>query len=163
MTKIVTNTSSKIVNQSQGKEQIQIWKKQGLEIIFTNGCFDIVHLGHVEYLEKARNMGDKLVLGLNSDESVSILKGADRPVNNLEARSRVLAAMEFINLVIPFFEDTPKNLIANILPNILVKGKDYEICNIVGADVVLKNGGRVETIDLVAGYSTSHLINKIKI
>lgn len=140
--------------------QTKEWRNEGLKVVFTNGCFDILHLGHIDYLEKARDLGDKLIVGLNDDKSVNRLKGKDRPINNLEARSRLLAALEFVDAVIPFSADTPLDLISYILPDILVKGKDYETSNIVGSDVVMKNGGSVETIAFVEGYSTTTLIEK---
>ena len=139
-----------------------MWKQQGKRIVFTNGCFDIVHLGHIDYLQKARNLGDKMVVGVNSDESVSRLKGSSRPVVDEYARQRMMASMQFVDAVVLFGEDTPLQLIQNILPDILVKGNDYTIENIVGSDVVIQNGGSVETIELVPGYSTSNLIKLIQ-
>lgn len=136
------------------------WKGSG-KVVFTNGCFDILHAGHVDYLEKARNFGDKLVVGLNTDSSVKRLKGTSRPVNPELARARVLAALEFVDAVVLFPEDTPLELIMSIRPDILVKGADYDIKNIVGADFVLNNGGRVETVPLTDGFSTSGIIGKI--
>jgi rfaE bifunctional protein nucleotidyltransferase chain/domain len=130
--------------------------------VFTNGCFDILHLGHLDYLEKSRNFGDKLVIGLNTDRSVSQLKGSNRPVNNEYARARMLAAMSFVDLVIAFDEETPLELIQKVKPDILIKGKDYSIDNIVGAEFVLENGGEVKTIELLEGYSTTEIIKKIK-
>lgn len=151
------------INSWQGlKEQVELWKKAGEKVVFSNGCFDILHLGHIDYLEKARSLGNRLVIGLNDDDSVRQLKGAERPVNNEIARARLLAALEFVDGVTIFSEDTPKELIAFLIPDILVKGSDYSIDNIVGADIVLANGGEVKTIDLVNGYSTSNLINKLK-
>ncbi len=132
------------------------------QVVFTNGCFDIVHLGHIDYLEKAREKGDLLVLGLNTDQSIQRIKGKNRPIVNEESRARLMAALQFVDYVILFDEDTPLNLIKSILPDILVKGNDYQTSNIVGADIVLSNGGKVETIQLVAGYSTSSIIEKIK-
>ena len=131
-------------------------------MVFTNGCFDILHLGHIDYLEKARAIGDKLVVGLNSDDSVRRLKGESRPVNDITARSRMLAALDFVDAVVPFEEDTPLALISELLPDVLIKGDDYQIENIVGSDVVIQNGGSVETIALVKGYSTTSIINKLK-
>ncbi|PIQ47857.1 MAG: D-glycero-beta-D-manno-heptose 1-phosphate adenylyltransferase [Cytophagales bacterium CG12_big_fil_rev_8_21_14_0_65_40_12] len=151
------------INSWQGlKEQVELWKKAGEKVVFSNGCFDILHLGHIDYLEKARSLGNRLVIGLNDDDSVRQLKGAERPVNNEIARARLLAALEFVDGVTIFSEDTPKELIAFLIPDILVKGSDYNVDNIVGADIVLANGGEVKTIDLVNGYSTSNLINKLK-
>ena len=155
-------TSSKILSLPQAIEQAAQWRIQGQRIVFTNGCFDIVHLGHIDYLEKARALGDRLVLGLNTDASVSRIKGPLRPVVNEYARSRMMAAMAFIDLVVLFDEPTPKELIEAIQPDILVKGDDYTVATIVGADFVLANGGTVETIPLVKGYSTTSLIERIK-
>lgn len=135
------------------------WKDQ--KVVFTNGCFDILHLGHVDYLEKAASKGDKLIVALNTDASVSKLKGPTRPVNNENARARIIAALAFVDAVIFFSEDTPLSLIKQLKPDILVKGSDYKISNIVGANIVMENGGKVETIDLVEGYSTTNIINKI--
>lgn len=155
-------TENKILQGPLLHDQISLWKKEGKKIVFTNGCFDIVHLGHIDYLQKARNLGDKLVVGVNSDSSVSRLKGSARPVTDEWARQRMMASFEFVDSVTLFDEDTPFRLISNILPEILVKGNDYSIENIVGADIVLQNGGSVETIELVQGYSTSAIIEKIR-
>lgn len=142
--------------------QVTEWKAQGRKIVFTNGCFDLLHLGHVDYLEKARSLGDKLVLGLNSDNSVSRFKGPNRPIQDQNSRARVLAALQFVDLVVFFNEDTPLNLITALQPDILVKGSDYLAENIVGADVVKSGGGVVKTIEFVPGYSTSKIVEKIK-
>ncbi len=155
-------TFEKIVAIESALKIISHWKSMGCKIVFTNGCFDLVHLGHIDYLEKARNKGDKLVLGLNTDASVNRLKGEKRPLVNEYARSRMMAAFQFVDLVILFDQPTPKDLIEQIVPDILVKGNDYTIDTIIGADFVIKNGGKVETIDLVEGYSTTKLIEKIK-
>lgn len=155
-------TESKILSLNKAKQQIEQWQSEGQKIVFTNGCFDIVHLGHIDYLEKSRNLGDKLVLGLNTDASVSRLKGETRPVINEYARARMMSAMEFIDAVILFDEPTPKELIETLCPNILVKGDDYSVENIVGADFVISHGGEVKTVPLVKGYSTSSIIEKIK-
>lgn len=155
-------TASKILSLPHAIEQAAQWRADGQRIVFTNGCFDIVHLGHIDYLEKARALGDRLVLGLNTDASVSRIKGPLRPVVNEYARARMMAAMQFIDLVVLFDEPTPKELIEAIRPDILVKGDDYTVATIVGADFVLANGGSVETIPLVKGYSTTSLIERIK-
>jgi len=155
-------TKQKIQPLDRSLPLIDNWKQQDLKIVFTNGCFDILHVGHVDYLEKARNAGDKLILGLNTDESVRKLKGSNRPVNDEWSRARILAALSFIDLVILFNEETPLNLIKTIKPDILVKGNDYDIENIVGAKFVMENGGKVITLDLVEGVSTTGIINKIK-
>jgi len=155
-------TQDKIKDRVEAKELVSKWKDAGDEVVFTNGCFDILHLGHVDYLEKARSLGNRLVLAVNTDASVKKLKGEHRPVNSEYARARILAALNFVDLVVLFGEDTPMELIEEILPDILVKGKDYDASNIVGADVVIEHGGKVETITLVAGYSTTGIIEKLK-
>jgi len=131
-------------------------------IVFTNGCFDILHPGHTDYLAKAKALGDVLVLGINSDESVQRLKGPHRPIQNLKARSLVLSALSSIDYVIAFTEDTPLNLIAKVQPSILVKGGDYTEETIVGASEVRAHGGSVEVIPFLEGYSTSKIEAKIK-
>lgn len=155
-------TSDKILTPEHLKTQVELWKKEGKKIVFTNGCFDILHLGHIDYLEKARALGDKLIVGINTDLSVQKIKGETRPVVNQYPRARMLAAMEFVDAVTHFEEDTPYELIKMVVPDILVKGNDYSIQNIVGADIVFENGGKVSTIDLVEGYSTTKIIDKIK-
>ena len=138
------------------------WKSENKNIAFTNGCFDLLHLGHVDYLEKARQKGDVLIVGLNSDVSVRNIKGPERPIMDEGSRSRLLASMFFVDAVVLFDEDTPLKLIAEIMPDVLIKGKDYQIDNIIGADIVMQHGGKVETIELVYGYSTSNVITHIK-
>ena len=156
------NTQSKIKTLEEAIKKVTEWQGQGYEMIFTNGCFDIVHLGHIDYLEKAKNLGDKLIVGINADASVKRLKGQTRPIVNEEARARMMAAFEFVDMVVIFNEDTPLQLIETLSPDVLVKGNDYTISNIVGADFVIDHGGKVETIELVKGYSTSTIIEKIK-
>lgn len=131
-------------------------------IVFTNGCFDLVHRGHVDYLSKARDLGDILIVGLNSDASVRRLKGEKRPISNQQSRATVLAAFAFVNYVVLFDDDTPINLIKHIRPDILVKGGDYSHDNVVGADFVESYGGRLELIPLVPGESTTNLVKKIE-
>jgi rfaE bifunctional protein nucleotidyltransferase chain/domain len=155
-------SADKIKNVDQAKRLVAEWKSSGHKIVFTNGCFDLLHLGHVDYLEKARALGDKLVLGLNTDDSVSRFKGPQRPIQDQDSRAHVLAALQFIDLVVFFNEDTPLDLISSLLPDVLVKGSDYLAENIVGADVVKKNGGVVKTIEYVPGYSTSRIVEKIR-
>lgn len=140
---------------------INDWRVEGEKIVFTNGCFDLMHLGHIDYLSKAADLGTKLVVGLNSDASTHKLKGPTRPITNEQSRSGVLASLFFVDAVILFSEETPLNLIKNIKPNILVKGADYTIENIVGAKEVLELGGNVKTIEFLAGYSTSAIEAKI--
>jgi D-glycero-beta-D-manno-heptose 1-phosphate adenylyltransferase len=155
-------TARKIRSLGEAKGQVKLWQAKGEKVVFTNGCFDLLHLGHVDYLEKARNLGDRLVIGLNTDDSVSRFKGPERPLQDQNSRARVLAALQFVDAVVFFNEDTPLNLISELLPNVLVKGSDYLAENIVGADVVKRNGGKVETIDFVPGYSTTRIVEKIK-
>lgn len=155
-------SKDKILDLGQLLELVAKWKEEGQKVVFTNGCFDIVHLGHVDYLEKARELGDKLVVGLNTDASVSRLKGPARPVVDEYARARMIASFSFVDAVTYFDEDTPYELIKQLVPDILVKGDDYTLDNIVGADIVMGNGGKVSTIKLVDGYSTTKIIRKIK-
>lgn len=136
-------------------------RENGKTVVFTNGCFDIIHSGHTQYLAKARQMGDCLFLGLNSDASVKRLKGEERPINNQDDRAIVLDALKAVDYVVLFEEDTPFNLIKQILPNLLVKGGDYKAEDIVGYDIVTQHGGDVVTISFVEGKSTTNIINKI--
>lgn len=131
-------------------------------IVFTNGCFDILHLGHVDYLIKARKLGDTLIVGINSDSSVKKLKGETRPVNNEQARVLLLASLEFVDFVIIFNEETPLELIKSINPDVLVKGGDYTVETVVGADYVLNYGGKVEIIPFLEGFSTTQIIQNLK-
>lgn len=159
----MTTAQSKIFKELPAAlELIRQWQAVGDTIVFTNGCFDILHLGHVDYLEKARHLGNKLVVGLNTDASIRHLKGPKRPLQDEMSRARVMASLLFTDMVILFAEDTPYELIAAIKPDILVKGDDYAIENIVGHDIVQKNGGIVKTITLVKGYSTTRIVEKIK-
>ena len=132
------------------------------KIVFTNGCFDVLHFGHVHYLLEAKKLGDILVVGLNSDDSVRRLKGPSRPINGEKERAFVLAALSFVDYVVLFEEDTPENLIKAVRPDVLVKGGDYALDQIVGADFVTQNGGTVTTIPFVEGYSSSHIIEQLK-
>jgi len=155
-------SADKIRVASEACKKIAEWKSKGERVVFTNGCFDILHLGHVDYLEKARNLGDRLVVGLNTDSSVSRFKGADRPVQDQNSRARVISSLQFVDMVVLFDEDTPKELISSLVPDVLVKGSDYLAENIVGADVVKRAGGEVTTLDFIPGYSTSKVIEKIR-
>ena len=138
------------------------WRAVGGSVVFTNGCYDILHPGHVELLAQCRSLGDHVVLGLNSDASVRRLKGADRPVNDQLSRAVVLAGLSFVDAIIIFEEDTPLELITQIKPDVLVKGGDYQASEIVGADVVKKNGGEVRIIPLVKGFSTTAVIDRMR-
>ena len=136
-------------------------KIEGKKIVFTNGCFDLVHAGHIDYLSKAKEMGDVLIVGLNSDNSVTRIKGKKRPILNEDERAFILSNMKAVDYVILFDEDTPQKLIEELMPDILVKGEDWAIDDIVGADVVLANGGKVKNIKFVNDQSTSKIIEKI--
>ncbi len=145
---------------------IELARQRGEKIVFTNGCFDILHAGHVRYLAQAKARGDKLVVGLNNDESIARLKGAERPINPLDERATVIAALASVDWVIPFGcvseNDTPAKLIEKVKPDVLVKGGDYKVSQIAGADFVLANGGQVEVLEFVNGCSTSNVIRKIQ-
>lgn len=152
---------SKIYTPETLKKAIALWRFADKKIVFTNGCFDLLHLGHIDYLSKAADMGSILIVGLNTDASVSRLKGANRPLNNENSRLHILASLFFINGVILFDEPTPYELIKMVAPDILVKGGDYNVEAIVGYDIVKENGGETRTIPFVPGYSTSAIEQKI--
>jgi len=152
---------SKIVDRQQAAKIVQQWQTNGDKVVFTNGCFDLVHRGHVEYMAIAANLGQRLVLGLNTDASVKRLKGELRPLVDEQSRAILLAAFEFIDLIVLFDEDTPYELIKAVQPDILVKGSDYKPESIVGYDIVTARGGKVETIDFVEGFSTTKLVERI--
>jgi D-beta-D-heptose 7-phosphate kinase/D-beta-D-heptose 1-phosphate adenosyltransferase len=137
-------------------------RRDGTRVVFTNGCFDLVHAGHVRYLEAARALGDVLVVGLNDDASVRRLKGAGRPILSLAERAEVLAGLTAVDHLVAFAEDTPLALIEILQPDVLVKGADWAADDIVGRNVVLARGGRVERIDLLPGVSTSEIIRRIR-
>ena len=142
--------------------EIRDCKKNSQKIVFTNGVFDILHVGHIRYLSKASTLGDILVVGINSDNSVKKLKGPSRPINKFEDRGFILSELKVVNYVISFEEKTPLNLIKSIMPDILVKGGDYTIEDVIGAREVIKSGGKVEILDFHPGYSSTHYINQIK-
>lgn len=144
------------------EQLLAYWKFKDYKIVFTNGCFDLIHLGHIDYLAKASDLGDILVVGLNSDSSTRHLKGPSRPINDEHARAMVLASLSFINTIVLFDDDTPYNLIKTIQPDILVKGADYKPEDIVGYDIVKAKGGKVVTIDYLPGYSTSLIEKRIR-
>ena len=155
--------AEKLVEKDKLKDLLQEWQIQKQKVVFTNGCFDILHRGHVEYLCHARDLGDKLVIGLNTDNSVKRLgKSPERPINSENTRATILAALECVDAVILFDEETPLDLITFVQPNVLVKGNDYKAEEIVGYDVVTNKGGQVITIQLVDGFSTTKLIEKMK-
>jgi len=156
------NIKNKICTQADLKSVLNVWRLLEKKIVFTNGCFDLLHLGNIDYLSKSADMGNKLVIGLNSDSSVSALKGPGRPISDQISRSVILASFSFVDAVVLFDEPTPIQLIELIRPDILVKGADYTIDKIVGADIVSQYGGLVSTIEYLNGYSTSLIEKKIK-
>ena len=141
---------------------VKQWQHEGKKVVFTNGCFDLLHRGHVDYLAKAADCGNKLIIGVNTDASVSTLKGPNRPIQDQQSRLQILASLQCVDAVILFDEQTPYNLIKTIEHDVLVKGSDYEPKNIVGYDVVTAKGGEVKTIDFIPGFSTSDIERKIK-
>ena len=155
-------TSDKICDLTVALQRRSAWKMASEQVVFTNGCFDILHLGHVDYLEKARQTGTKMIVAVNSDASVRVLKGPERPVNSEYARARIIASLQFVDLVIVFNDETPLELITELMPDILVKGDDYSFETIVGAKEVVAAGGQVKTIPLVPSYSTTGIIQKLK-
>ncbi len=154
--------SANVMARQEALDQVDHWKSQGLMIGFTNGCFDLLHRGHLHSLEQAARRVDRLVVGINTDASAKRLKGPGRPVQDEETRAAVLAALRFVDMVVPFDEDTPADLIAAVKPDVLFKGADYAESEVVGADVVKANGGRVELIPLIPGHSTTGMVNRMK-
>lgn len=154
--------TKKIVVKENIKYLLSYWNFKKFKVVFTNGCFDILHRGHIEYLTKAADFGEILIIGLNSDKSIKKIKGNGRPIMEEQSRALFLASFQFVNYVILFDEETPIDLINYIKPDILVKGGDYKKEDIVGNDIVTKNGGIVETIDFIEGYSTTSIIETIK-
>lgn len=154
--------NSKIYLLDDLKTQLKNWRVNGDVIVFTNGCFDILHQGHVEVLAKTADLGNRLIIGLNSDSSVKLLKGENRPINDENARALLLSALTFVDAVVLFSQQTPKQLIAEIRPNILAKGGDYSISEIAGHDIVQQDGGKVISIPLTDGFSSTNIIDKIK-
>lgn len=151
-----------IQSSQNAQDTVEAWQQSGQKVVFTNGCFDLLHRGHLTYLAEAKSLGQKLVIGLNSDASVARIKRSDRPIVAEEERAFALAALKMVDLVVIFEDDTPLKLIEALQPNILVKGGDYEIHQIVGAEIVLQNGGEVLSLPFIAGYSTTALIEKIQ-
>lgn len=152
----------KILSRSELSEVLDRLKQSGLRIVFTNGCFDLLHPGHIRYLERAKSLGDKLVIALNSDDSVRRLKGSRRPINILLHRAEVIAALHCVDFVTSFDEDTPFQIINELKPDILVKGGDWPKDQIVGRDIVEENGGQVHVIEFEKGYSTTRIIERIR-
>jgi rfaE bifunctional protein nucleotidyltransferase chain/domain len=161
--------NEKIVSVEEAKRRISMWHMKNDVVCFTNGCFDILHLGHITYLAKAASLGKRLIVAINSDDSVRLLnKAPNRPINNEHARMMVLAALGCVDLVVVFDEQTPLEIIKELLPDVLIKGADYDAEEtdknhpkyIIGSDVIKANGGKVETISFVEGYSTTSILTK---
>lgn len=159
---ILRSLRAKIHTRETAASQVRSWQQSGSKVVFTNGCFDLLHYGHLHYLAEARDLGDFLVIGLNSAASVSRLKGAHRPINDEQTRQFQLAALQMVDMVVVFEEDTPFDLIQALQPDILVKGGDWRPDQIVGADIVLAKGGAVKSLAFVEGYSTTKIEEKIK-
>ena len=160
--RLVESINDKIKTIDQAKAVIASWKVLGKTVAFTNGCFDILHPGHLFSLAQTAKEADYLIVGLNSDDSVKRLKGPERPINNTHDRAIILANLVLVDMVVVFEEDTPLELISNLLPDVLVKGGDYTIDTIVGAKVVIANGEKVIINPIAEGFSTTQLIEKIK-
>ena len=152
----------KIQSWQQAEQTVGIWKKQGQKVVFTNGCFDLLHFGHVHYLSDAKDLGNFLVVGVNAADSIKRLKGPNRPIQDDATRLHLLAALEPVDLVVVFGQDTPLELIKLLMPNVLVKGGDWQVPQIVGAAEVLAAGGEVRSLPFVPGYSTTAIETKIK-
>ena len=147
---------------AEARAKLELWRAAAAKVVFTNGVFDLLHRGHVEYLEEARALGDRLVVGLNTDASVRRLKGASRPIVGERDRAAVLSALSCVDLVVLFDDDTPQRLIEAVRPAVLVKGGDYAIADIVGREFVESHGGRVATVPLREGLSTSEIVSRIR-
>lgn len=158
----IDRVMSKLVKRDNLQSLLTYWRLKDYKIAFTNGCFDLLHKGHIEYLSSAADNGDVLVVGLNSDNSVNRIKGEKRPVQDESSRAITLASLKMVTAVVLFDEDTPYNLINEVQPDVLVKGADYNEEEIVGADIVKDRGGEIITVNLSEGYSTSNIINKIR-
>lgn len=158
---VLNQIRQKIQTREQLVSTLARWRAAGQRIVFTNGCFDLLHYGHLHYLAEARDLGTRLVVGLNSADSVRRLKGPTRPINDETTRAHMLAALEMVDAVVIFDEDTPLELIKTVMPDVLVKGGDWKPDQIVGSDLVLAHGGEVRSLPFVEGYSTTNIERKI--
>lgn len=158
---LISKVREKIITTDNLALKVSQWKKNKMKVAFTNGCFDILHLGHLEILTKSKEFGDRLIVAVNSDESVRKLKGKERPINDFQTRSNMLASFSFVDYVVEFSDDTPKKLIQIIKPDFLIKGGDYKKKDIVGNDIVSSYGGETIIIPLIDGLSSTNTINKI--
>ena len=154
--------NNKIYSLEELEDKVNAWEQAGEEIVFTNGCFDIIHRGHIEVLAQTADLGDRLIIGLNSDSSIQKLKGKNRPIIDEQSRAIFLASLSFVDAVVLFSEDTPIDLISTLLPDVLAKGGDYKIKTIVGHKVVQENGGQVILVPFVDGFSSTTIIEKIR-
>ena len=158
---LISKVREKIITTDNLALKVSQWKKNKMKVAFTNGCFDILHLGHLEILTKSKEFGDRLIVAVNSDASVRKLKGKERPINDFQTRSNMLASFSFVDYVVEFSDDTPKKLIQIIKPDFLIKGGDYKKKDIVGNDIVSSYGGETIIIPLIDGLSSTNTINKI--
>lgn len=159
---VLSQIKNKIQDWESARQSIQHWQSEGQRVVFTNGCFDILHFGHVHYLAQARDLGDRLVIGLNAAASVKRLKGPNRPILDEATRQLLLASLLAVDLVVVFEQDTPLELISLLMPDVLVKGGDWQTHDIVGSEQVLAKGGQVLSLPYIEGYSTTAIETKIK-
>lgn len=162
MSKSLEILNSKILDKERLLVKLTDWKKENKKIVFTNGCFDLIHLGHIEVIARSADLGDILIIGVNTDNSIKRLKGPNRPIVEEISRAKQLAALEFVDAVVFFDEDTPIDLIKVINPNVITKGGDYNTDQVIGNDIVIQNDGEVVIIPLTQGYSTTSILEKIK-
>tara|TARA_B100002019_G_C20826107_1_gene382943 strand:+ start:41 stop:535 length:495 start_codon:yes stop_codon:yes gene_type:complete len=162
MSKAIEILNSKILDKERLLVKLTDWKKENKKIVFTNGCFDLIHLGHIEVIARSADLGDILIVGVNTDNSIKRLKGKNRPIVEEISRAKQLAALEFVDAVVLFDQDTPIDLIKMINPNIITKGGDYNTDQVIGNDIVTQNDGEVVIIPLTQGYSTTSILEKIK-
>ncbi len=156
------NQRKLLTDKTLAKQEVDMWKQLGDKVVFTNGCFDVFHAGHAQYLAEAKELGDRLIVGLNSDSSVKKLKGNGRPIQSLEDRAAVLHALRSVDMVICFSEDTPMELITTLIPDVIVKGGDYNIEDMIGKDFIEEAGGEVKILSFKKGISTSNIIARIQ-
>ena len=156
------NIKSKIYSLSDLKTQSDKWKENGEKIVFTNGCFDLVHRGHIEVLANTADLGDRLIIGINSDSSIKNLKAENRPIIDDTSRAILLASLQFVDAIVFFYDETPHKLIETLVPDVLSKGGDYKVTEIAGHEVVLENGGEVILVPFIDGFSSTNIVEKIK-
>ena len=162
MSKALEILNSKILDKERLLVKLTDWKEEDKKIVFTNGCFDLIHLGHIEVIARSADLGDILIIGVNTDNSIKRLKGKNRPIVEEISRAKQLAALEFVDAVVFFDQDTPMDLIKMINPNVITKGGDYNTDQVIGNDIVTQNNGEVVIIPLTQGYSTTSILEKIK-